>query len=69
MILELFLRNPTRLFSRASLLNKLWNFEQLPTEETIKTHMTSLRRKLKEAGSSKNIIETVYGLGYRLGCN
>ncbi len=67
MILESFLRNPTQLFSRSSLLNKIWNFEQLPTEETIKTHITSLRRKLREAGSSKTIIETVYGLGYRLG--
>ena len=67
MILEFFLRNPTQVFSRSSLLNKLWNFEQLPTEETIKTHITSLRRKLREAGSSKTIIETVYGIGYRLG--
>lgn len=69
MILELFLRNPNRLFSRSSLLDKLWNFEQSPGEETIKTHMTSLRRKLKAAGSLENIIETVYGLGYRLHCD
>lgn len=68
MILELFLRNPTRLFSRSFLLDKLWNFNQLPGEETIKTHMTSLRRKFKEAGNLEDIIETVYGLGYRLRC-
>jgi DNA-binding response OmpR family regulator len=66
MILELFLRNPTRVFSRSLLLEKLWEFAQLPGEETIKTHITSLRRKLKEAGSSEELIETVYGLGYRL---
>lgn len=69
MILEVFLKNPTRLFNRSSLLNQLWDSEQLPAEETIKTHMTSLRRKLKEIGSSENTIETVYGLGYRLRCN
>ena len=69
MILELFLKEPTRLFSRSSLLDKLWNFEQSPTEETVKTHMSSLRRKLKEIGSSEDIIETVYGLGYRLRCS
>lgn len=69
MILELFLKNPTRVFSRASLLEKLWEFDQLPGEETIKTHITSLRRKLKEAGSSEDFIETVYGLGYRLRAN
>ena len=66
MILELFLRNPTLVFSRSSLLDKLWEFGKLPAEETIKTHITSLRRKLKEAGSSEELIETVYGLGYRL---
>lgn len=66
MILELFLRNPTLVFSRAVLLEKLWEFGKLPAEETIKTHITSLRRKLKEAGSSEELIETVYGLGYRL---
>ncbi|HEY9637654.1 MAG TPA: response regulator transcription factor [Coleofasciculaceae cyanobacterium] len=66
MILELFLRNPTLVFSRATLLEKLWEVGKLPAEETIKTHITSLRRKLKEAGGSEELIETVYGLGYRL---
>ncbi len=66
MILEFFLKNPTRVFSRAELLDKLWEFDQISGEATIKTHITSLRRKLKEAGSSEDLIETIYGLGYRL---
>lgn len=69
MILELFLRNPTVVFSRAILLDKLWEVGKLPTQETIKTHITSLRRKLKEAGGSEDLIETVYGVGYCLRCN
>lgn len=68
MILELFLKNPTLVFSRSALLDKLWEFGKLPAEETIKTHITSLRRKLKEAGNPQELIETVYGLGYRLRC-
>ena len=68
MILELFLRHPTQLFSRSALLDKLWDLEQLPNEETVKTHINSLRRKLKAAGGLENMIETVYGLGYRLRC-
>jgi two-component system, OmpR family, response regulator QseB len=66
MILELLLRNPTVVFSRAALLEKLWEVGKLPAQETVKTHITSLRRKLKEAGGSEELIETVYGLGYRL---
>lgn len=69
MLMEIFLKNPTQVFSRSSLLDKLWELNQLPAEETIKTHITNLRRKLKEVGSSEDMIETVYGLGYRLRCN
>jgi len=66
MILELFLRNPTRAFTRSELLNKLWEVDCLSGEETIKTHITNLRRKLKTEANSEEFIETVYGIGYRL---
>jgi two-component system, OmpR family, response regulator QseB len=65
-ILECFLRSPTQVFSRATLLDKLWELDQLSAEETIKTHITNLRRKLKDAGCPEDAIATVYGLGYRL---
>jgi DNA-binding response OmpR family regulator len=48
-------------------LDKLWEFDKLSGEGTIKTHITNLRSKLKAAGSKDNLIETVYGIGYRLG--
>lgn len=66
MILECFLKSPAQVFTRSMLLSKLWEFDQMSGEETIKTHITNLRRKLKAAGSSKDLIETVYGVGYRL---
>ncbi len=66
MILEQLLRHPAQVFTRAALLDKLWEFDQLAGEETIKTHMTNLRRKLKLVGSPDNWIETIYGVGYRL---
>lgn len=66
MILECLLRNPEQLFTRTMLLNKLWEFDQLSGEHTVKTHITNLRRKLREAGSPKDLIETVYGVGYCL---
>ncbi|NJM48607.1 MAG: response regulator transcription factor [Alkalinema sp. RU_4_3] len=66
MILEQILRHPSQVFTRAMLIDKLWEFDQISGEETIKTHMTNLRRKLKLAGSPDHLIETVYGVGYRL---
>jgi DNA-binding response OmpR family regulator len=69
MILECFLRNPLQVFTRAMLLDKLWELDQASGEETIKTHITNLRRKLKAAGSQTELIETIYGVGYRLQAN
>jgi DNA-binding response OmpR family regulator len=66
MILECLMRNPEQLFTRTMLLSKLWELDQLSGEHTVKTHITNLRRKLREAGSSEDLVETVYGVGYRL---
>jgi DNA-binding response OmpR family regulator len=66
-ILELFLRNSQRVFSRIAIIDHLWAADQDPPEEnTIKSHIKSLRQKLKAAGANYDFIETVYGLGYRL---
>lgn len=64
-LLELFLLNPKRVFSRSAILDRLWDFSESPGEETVSTHIKCLRQKLKAAGAS-DPIETVYGLGYRL---
>ncbi|OUL27036.1 DNA-binding response regulator [Nostoc sp. RF31YmG] len=66
MILEIFLRNPNHVFSRAVLLDKLWEVDGSSGEDTIKTHITNLRRKLRSSGCQEDVIETIYGIGYRL---
>ncbi len=65
-LLELFLRNQRRVFTRAQIIDHLWSFEEPPEEATVKAHMRGLRQKLKAAGAPRNLIETVYGVGYRL---
>lgn len=64
-LLELFLLNPKRIFSRRAILDRLWDFADAPGEETVNTHVKCLRQKLKAAGAT-DPIETIYGLGYRL---
>lgn len=66
MLLEVFLKSPSRVFTRSELLDKLWECENVSGEETIKTHLKNLRRKFKAAGSESELIENVYGIGYRL---
>ena len=65
-LLELFLRNSRRIFSRSDILDRLWSSEELPTEETVKAHIRGIRQKLLAVGASADLIETVYGVGYRL---
>jgi DNA-binding response OmpR family regulator len=65
-LLELFLRNPDRIFSRSAILDRLWGFDDAPTDRAINTHIKDIRKKLKAGGLTEEIIETVYGMGYRL---
>ncbi|NET63877.1 MAG: response regulator transcription factor [Moorea sp. SIO1G6] len=64
LILECLLQKPGQVFSRAMLLDKLWEVDSMAGEGTIKTHITNLRHKLKLAGNKQKLIETVYGVGY-----
>jgi two-component system, OmpR family, response regulator QseB len=65
-ILDYLLRHPQEVITKSALINKLWEFDQLSGVETIKTHLTNLRRKFKAVGCKTDPIETVYGVGYRL---
>ncbi|NEP18938.1 MAG: response regulator [Leptolyngbya sp. SIO4C1] len=65
-LLELLLRNPRRVFSCGMVLEHLWAYEDAPGEEAVRTHVKCIRQKLKAAGAPANLIETVYGIGYRL---
>ncbi|MBD2327912.1 response regulator [Alkalinema sp. FACHB-956] len=65
-LLELFLRNPKRVFSCSSILDHLWSYEEAPGEEAVRTHIKGLRQKLKKSQIPSEVIETVYGIGYRL---
>ncbi|NBD32068.1 MAG: response regulator [Cyanobacteria bacterium] len=65
-LLEMFLRGGPRVFSRTQILDHLWAFECCPEEDTVRAHIKGLRQKLKLAGAPSDLIETVYGLGYRL---
>jgi DNA-binding response OmpR family regulator len=65
-LLELFLRNSRRVFSCGMILEHLWAFKEMPGEDAVRTHIKGLRQKLKSAGAPIDLLETVYGIGYRL---
>ena len=62
----MFLRNHRRVFSCSMILAQIWAYEDAPGEEAVRTHIKGLRHKLKIANVPFDLIETVYGIGYRL---
>lgn len=66
MILELLLKNHGKVFTKSSLYESIWKDEYFEDDNTVKTHISNLRNKLKKANPSEEYIETVWGLGYRL---
>lgn len=65
-LLELLLRNGRRVLSRSVMIEHVWSLESPPEEHTVKVHIRGLRQKLKAAGASPSLIETVHSMGYRL---
>ena len=65
-LLELLLRNGRRVLSRSVIIEHVWQSETSPEEHTVKVHIRGLRQKLKAAGASEDLIETVHSMGYRL---
>lgn len=63
-ILKLFMSNPGIVFSRDKLLSEVWGMDYLGESRTVDMHIKTLRQKLGDAGSC---IETVIGVGYRMG--
>lgn len=65
-LLELFLRNRQRILSRSNIIDHLWSIDETPVEGSVTNLIKDLRRRLKSVGMNHELIETVYGLGYRL---
>ena len=63
-ILKLFMSNQGIVFSRDKLLSEVWGVNYLGESRTVDMHIKTLRQKLGDAGSC---IETVIGVGYRMG--
>ena len=63
-LLEHFMKHPQQIINRDQLMNQLWGIQAEPTSNVVAAQMRLLRRKLAEYGCD-DVIETLYGLGYR----
>lgn len=62
-LLEYFIRHPNKFFSSRALLNAVWPSDSESAEETVRTIMFHLRKKITPQGENC-LIKTVQGSGY-----
>jgi DNA-binding response OmpR family regulator len=58
--------NPNRVFSRDQLMNRVWGYASALDTGTVTVHVRRLREKLEDDASDPELLETVWGSGYRL---
>lgn len=64
-IVNAFMKNPGKAFSRDELLNTIWGQDYFGDVKTVDVHIRRLREKIEDNPSSPCFIETVWGFGYR----
>ncbi|MBU2883606.1 response regulator transcription factor [Psychrosphaera sp. B3R10] len=65
-LLKHFAKHPDQVFSRAQLLEAVWGYGHSGYEHTVNSHINRLRAKLEQNPTNAEIIQTVWGVGYKL---
>jgi DNA-binding response OmpR family regulator len=58
--------HPNRVFSRDQLMDRVWGYSAALDTGTVTVHIRRLREKLEEHPARPRLLETVWGVGYRL---
>ena len=66
-LLELFMKNPKRVWSRDLILEEIWEIDFIGDTKTVDVHVRWLREKLEEDPSAPKFLKTVRGFGYKFG--
>jgi len=61
-LLELLMQHPRRVFTRETLLNRIWGYDYAGDANVVDVHVSHLRQKLGD--KPPRLIRTIYGVGY-----
>lgn len=64
-ILKLLMANPAQVVTKSALLDRIARDTPDCTESSLKTHVSNLRKKLRDAGAG-DCIESVWGIGFKM---
>ncbi|CAH1849894.1 response regulator transcription factor [Convivina praedatoris] len=65
-ILYLLASHPNRVFSADDIFERVWQQESVVSAKTVMVHVSHLRDKLEEATQGDQVIQTVWGVGYKI---
>lgn len=64
-LLLFFARNPGQVFTRVTLLDRVWGYTHDGYEHTVNSHINRLRAKIERDPAQPEFIQTVWGIGYK----
>ena len=65
-LLLFLMRHPGQVFSREDLYEMIWGLESMGDNITVAVHIGRIREKLEDDPASPKLLQTVWGVGYRL---
>ena len=65
-LLKFLAMHPNIVFSREQLFEKIWGYEYTGDSATVMVHINRIREKIEDDSKNPKILETVWGVGYRL---
>jgi len=65
-LLKYLAMNPNIVFSKEHLFERIWGYDYIGDSATVTVHINRIREKIEEDPKNPQIIETVWGAGYRL---
>jgi two-component system, OmpR family, response regulator BaeR len=64
-LLKVLMAQPGRIYSRDQLMDTMYRDERIVSDRTVDSHIKKLRRKVEAALPGREVIHSVYGLGYK----
>lgn len=65
-LLLFLMRHPGQVFSREDLYEMIWGLESMGDNVTVAVHINRLREKVEDDPAHPKLLQTVWGVGYRL---
>lgn len=64
-LLKFLAMNPNIVFSKEQLFEKIWGYDYVGDNATVMVHINRIREKIEDDSKNPEILETVWGAGYR----